>query len=168
MSPSLGKFLVFACLAAVSLAQNCEVCTKVLADVMAKVPNADKSKPEPIGKVVREHCKGLVNKEHKFCFYIGALPESATSIMNEVIKPLSWSMPPEKVCEKLRTKDAQICELKYDKPIDWKTIDLKKMRVKELKNILNEWGESCKGCTEKSEFIKKIEEVKPKYVKDEL
>ena len=101
------------------------------------------------------------------------------------------------------------------------------MRVKELKNILNEWGEvwgfssatiydsreellnskdfidwaknlsdryserrdhfhlsknderdlqfsirkifqSCKGCTEKSEFIKKIEEVKPKYVKDEL
>lgn len=47
------------------------------------------------------------------CFYIGALPESATSIMNEVSKPLSWSMPPEKVCEKLRTKDAQICELKY-------------------------------------------------------
>ena len=28
-----------------------------------------------------------------------------------------------------------------DKPLDWKTIDLKKMRVKELKNILNDWGE---------------------------
>ena len=31
------------------------------------------------------------------CFYIGALPESATSIMNDVTKPLSWSMPPQKV-----------------------------------------------------------------------
>lgn len=50
-------------------------------------------------------------------------------------------MPAEKVCEKLKTKDAQICELKFDKPIDWKTLDLKKMRVKELKGILNDWGE---------------------------
>ncbi|VDK56071.1 unnamed protein product [Cylicostephanus goldi] len=42
------------------------------------------------------------------------------------------------------------------------------MRVKELKNILSEWGEACKGCTEKSEFVKKIEELKPKYVREEL
>lgn len=55
-----------------------------------------------------------------------------------------------------------------DKPLDWKTIDLKKMRVKELKNILGEWGEVCKGCTEKAELIKRIEELKPKYVKEEL
>ncbi|CAB3403345.1 unnamed protein product [Caenorhabditis bovis] len=149
-------------------AQQCEVCQKVLNDAMAKVPSSDKSKPDAIGKVIREHCASAKNKDHKFCFYIGALPESATSIMNEVQKPLSWSMPADKVCEKLKSKDAQICELKYDKPLDWKTIDLKKMRVKELKNILNDWGESCKGCTEKSEFIKKIEELKPKYVKDEL
>ncbi|KIH65756.1 hypothetical protein ANCDUO_03916 [Ancylostoma duodenale] len=80
---------------------------------MAKVPEADKSKPDAITKVIREHCKDTRNKDHKFCFYIGALPESATSIMVDVSKPLSWSMPPEKVCEKLKTKDAQICELKY-------------------------------------------------------
>ncbi|WKY05197.1 hypothetical protein Q1695_005875 [Nippostrongylus brasiliensis] len=146
----------------------CEVCVKVLTDAMAKVPDAEKSKPDSIAKVVREHCDKTRNKDHKFCFYIGALPESATSIMGDVSKQLSWSMPPEKVCDKMRTKDAQICELKYDKPLDWKTIDLKKMRVKELKNILNEWGETCKGCTEKSEFVKKIEELKPKYVKEEL
>ncbi|KAJ1364461.1 hypothetical protein KIN20_024561 [Parelaphostrongylus tenuis] len=148
--------------------EQCEVCVKVLKDSMAKVPEADKSKPESIAKVVREHCKDVKAKEHKFCFYIGALPESATSIMGDVSKQLSWSMPPEKVCDKLKSKDAQICELKYDKPLDWSKIDLKKMRVKELKNILNEWGEVCKGCTEKSEFVKKIEELKPKYVKQEL
>ncbi|XGW25325.1 hypothetical protein V3C99_006616 [Haemonchus contortus] len=148
--------------------QTCEVCTKVLKDAMAKVPEADKSKPDSIAKIIREHCESAKLKDHKFCFYIGALPESATSMMADVTKPLSWSMPPEKVCEKLKAKDAQICELKYDKPLDWKNIDLKKMRVKELKNILNEWGEVCKGCTEKSEYVKKIEELKPKYVKEEL
>ncbi|KJH45190.1 ubiquitin--protein ligase [Dictyocaulus viviparus] len=120
---------------------QCEVCVKVLKDSMAKVEEADKSKPESVAKIIREHCKDTRNKDHKFCFYIGALPESATTVMGDVSKQLSWSMPAEKVCEKLRSKDAQICELKYDKPLDWKTIDLKKMRVKELKNILNEWGE---------------------------
>lgn len=89
--------------------------------------------------------------------------------MGEVTKPLSWSMPPAKVCqEKLKKKDSQICELKFDKSIDWKTVDLKKLRVKELKKILENWGEACKGCTEKTEFIKRIEELKPKFVKEEL
>lgn len=47
------------------------------------------------------------------CFYIGALPESATSIMGDISKQLSWSMPPEKVCDKQKSKDQQICDLKY-------------------------------------------------------
>ena len=88
--------------------------------------------------------------------------------MNDVSKPLSWSMPPQKVCEKLKVKDSQICDLKFDKDIDWKTIDLKKLKVKDLKKILEDWGELCKGCTEKTEFIAKINELKPKYVKTEL
>ncbi|VDK56262.1 unnamed protein product [Cylicostephanus goldi] len=103
--------LVFNCALA---QQSCDVCTKVLTDAMEKVPNDKKSKPDEIGKVIRQHCEGTKNnKDHKFCFYIGALPESATSMMVDVTKPLSWSMPAEKVCDKLRTKDAQICELKY-------------------------------------------------------
>jgi hypothetical protein len=55
-----------------------------------------------------------------------------------------------------------------DKAIDWATVDFNKMRVKELKKILDEWNEQCKGCTEKSEYVKRIEELKPKYVKSEL
>lgn len=38
------------------------------------------------------------------------------------------------------------------------------MRVKQLKNILNNWDEQCKGCLEKSDFIAKIESVKNKHV----
>ena len=77
-------------------------------------------------------------------------------------------MPPEKICEKLKKKDPQVCELRYEKTIDLKTVDLKKLKVKDLKKILNDWDEVCDGCIEKAEFIAKIEQLKPKYVKEEL
>jgi len=144
--------------------RECEVCKSVLQQVLDDMNEKDKTNADKVSEKIREICGGLKNKENKFCFYIGALPESATSIMNEVSKPLSWSMPPEKVCEKLKPKDAQICELKYDKVIDWKSIDLNKMRVKELKKILDDWGEQCNACTEKPEFIRRIEELMPKHV----
>ncbi|KAL3982842.1 Ubiquitin-conjugating enzyme E2 N domain protein [Acanthocheilonema viteae] len=148
--------------------ESCEVCEKVLSDVVDSIAASDRTDANRIDEALREHCGGTKGKENKFCFYIGAVPESATSIMNDVVKPLSWSMPVTKVCEKLRTMDSQICELKFDKSIDWKTVDLKKLRVKELKKILDGWGEECKGCTEKSEYIAKVVETKPKYVKNEL
>ena len=77
---------------------------------------------------------------------------------------MSWNMPADKICrEKLLKKDPQICDLKYDKQIDIDTVDLKKLKVKDLKKILSDWGENSSGFTEKSEYIKRIEELKPKY-----
>ncbi|KAH7973949.1 hypothetical protein HPB49_007629 [Dermacentor silvarum] len=75
-------------------------------------------------------------------------------------KPFSWGMPLLKVCEKLLAKDAQICDLKYPKVIDLKTVDLKKLKVKDLKKILNDWDERCEGCVEKTDFVRRIEELK--------
>lgn len=43
-------------------------------------------------------------------------------------------------------------------------MDLNKLKVKDLKKILSDWGESV-DFIEKSEFIKRINEVKDKYVK---
>jgi hypothetical protein len=43
-------------------------------------------------------------------------------------------------------------------------VDLNKLKVKDLKKILTDWGESA-DYYEKSEFIKRINEVKDKYVK---
>ena len=40
--------------------------------------------------------------------------------------------------------------------------------MKDLKNILSGWDEACDGCLEKADFIKRIEELKPKHVRDEL
>lgn len=50
-----------------------------------------------------------------------------------------------------------------DKQLDLSTVDLKKLKVKDLKKILEDWGESCKGCAEKSDFIRKITELMPQY-----
>jgi hypothetical protein len=79
-------------------------------------------------------------------------------------KPMSWNMPADKICrERLLKKDSQICDLKYDKQIDLDAVDLKKLKVKDLKKILSDWGEDTLGLAEKSDFIRRIEELKPKY-----
>lgn len=54
-------------------------------------------------------------KEHRFCYYVGGLEDSATGILGEISKPLSWGLPSEKICEKLKKKDGQICQLRYGK-----------------------------------------------------
>lgn len=48
------------------------------------------------------------------------------------------------------------------------TVDLKKLKVRDLKKILSDWDEVCDDCLEKGDFIKHIELLKPKYVKTEL
>ena len=55
-----------------------------------------------------------------------------------------------------------------EKQIDLKTVNLKKLKVRDLKKILSDWEETCDDCIEKGDFIKRIESLKPKYVKEEL
>ena len=126
------------------------------------------SKPDLIEAEFKKFCADLKLKENRFCYYLGGTEDAATGILGEMSKPLSWAMPSEKVCEKLKKKDKQVCELRYDKQIDLKNVDLKKLKVRDLKKILNDWDENCEGCIEKGDFIKRIEELKPKYVRDEL
>lgn len=38
---------------------------------------------------------------------------------------------------------------------------LKQLRVAELRNILASWGEECRGCLEKHEFVSLIQEKAP-------
>ena len=92
---------------------------------------------------------------------MGGLETSATYIVNEMAKPFSWGMPMEKVCEKLKVLDSQIWELRYEKPIDLININFKKTRINKLKKILSQWGEECKGCMEKSDYVKLIKEKMP-------
>jgi hypothetical protein len=124
--------------------------------------------PAKIDGKFRKFCKDLKGKENRFCYFLGGTADAATGILGEMSKPMSWGMPSDKVCEKLKKMDKQICELTYEKQIDFSTVDLKKLKVKDLKKILNGWDENCDGCLEKADFIKKIEELKPKHVRQEL
>ncbi|KAJ3602982.1 hypothetical protein NHX12_030726 [Muraenolepis orangiensis] len=143
---------------------ECEVCVSFLGKLyQSLLDNNVKFNSADIEKALVKQCKEAKSKENRFCYYIGGTSDAATKIINEVSKPLSYHAPVEKICERLKKKDSQICELKYDKQVDLSTVDLKKLKVKDLKKILEEWGETCKGCAEKSDFIRKITELMPKY-----
>ncbi|XP_009279502.1 PREDICTED: mesencephalic astrocyte-derived neurotrophic factor, partial [Aptenodytes forsteri] len=70
--------------------------------------------PASIEKELLKSCKEAKGKENRLCYYVGATSDAATKIINEVSKPMSHHIPVEKICEKLKKKDSQICELKYD------------------------------------------------------
>uniref|UniRef100_A0A4W6ELS0 Cerebral dopamine neurotrophic factor n=1 Tax=Lates calcarifer TaxID=8187 RepID=A0A4W6ELS0_LATCA len=80
-----------------------------------------------------------------------------------VSRPLASHVPVEKICQRLSSRDTQICELRYGKPQlnDLSSDRLKKLRVLELRNILASWGEECRGCLEKHEFVSLIQEKAP-------
>ncbi|KAG8007234.1 Mesencephalic astrocyte-derived neurotrophic factor [Nibea albiflora] len=123
---------------------ECEVCVSFLGKFYQTLQDDEVNfNSADIEKAIVKSCRDAKGKENRF--------------------PLSYHVPVDKICEKLKKKDSQICELKYDKQLDLTTVDLKKLKVKDLKKILEEWGESCKGCAEKSDFIRKITELMPKY-----
>uniref|UniRef100_A0A1Q3FY27 Mesencephalic astrocyte-derived neurotrophic factor homolog n=1 Tax=Culex tarsalis TaxID=7177 RepID=A0A1Q3FY27_CULTA len=147
---------------------DCEVCVKTIQTFASQLDEASKKSTAEIEKSFRNFCKTSRGKEQRFCYYMGGDESSATGILSELSKPLSWSMPAEKICEKLKKKDSQICDLRFDKKIDVNSVDLKKLKVKDLKKILSEWEEECDGCLEKSDYIKRIEDLKHKYVRSDL
>lgn len=53
---------------------------------------------------------------------------------------------------------------RLEKKLDLASVDLGKMRVLELKQILRSWGEECRACAEKTDYVNLIKELAPKYV----
>ncbi|XP_057335213.1 mesencephalic astrocyte-derived neurotrophic factor homolog [Microplitis mediator] len=142
---------------------ECEVCVKTIDKFADTLTEDVKKDPKKIESEFKKFCKTTKGKEHRLCYYLGGLEESATGILVEMSRPLSWSLPSDKICEKLRKKDAQVCDLRFEKQIDLEKVELKKLKVRDLKKILNDWDENCDGCIEKTDYIKRIEELKPKY-----
>jgi len=168
-TPLLISFLIVCVSYSFALkGDDCEVCISVLTRFSETLSKEEKTNKAAIETQFKKYCKPLKLKENRFCYYLGGTADAATGILGEMAKPLSWGMPADKVCEKLKKKDKQICDLRYEKQIDLKTIDLKKLKVRDLKKILNDWDEICEGCLEKGDFIKRIEELKPKHMREGL
>jgi hypothetical protein len=92
-------------------------------------------------------------REKKLCYYIDP-------IKRDVAQPFSLGMSALKVCQRISTANPEICTVKF--PVETKNLepkDLSKLRVKQLKQILGERGVDCKGCIEKDEFIKRVQET---------
>lgn len=142
---------------------DCPVCFSIV-EKLHSVVTKDDGKPtvENVSSAFLHLCdtadKG--STESKFCYYMGGQDVSATRTYKEMAERMTWGLPTSKICEHLKTRDSQICEIREKKPIDLKTVDLKKLKVADLKRLLRDRNEQCDGCFEKSEFIKKIEEIK--------
>ncbi len=46
---------------------------------------------------------------------------------------------------------------------DLSQVDLNKLSVGELKGILRDWNEQCRGCTAKEDFVARVKELLPKH-----
>lgn len=82
------------------------------------------------------------------------------SIKRDVAQPFSLGMPSLKVCQRINKSNPEICTVKM--PVKTENLepkDLSKLRVKQLKQILADRGVECKGCVEKEEFVKKVQET---------
>ncbi|KAM8883264.1 cerebral dopamine neurotrophic factor [Synchiropus picturatus] len=149
-----------------SAADNCEVCVGFLHRLYTGLTSRHKElSPALVEKELFQSCSEARGKEARLCYYLGASSDAATRVTASVSQPLSSHVPVEKVCQRLSDKDTQICQLRYEPhPRDLSSEGLKKMRVVELRNILALWGEECRGCLEKHEFVSLIVETAPRHV----
>lgn len=148
--------------------RECEVCVSTLNAIDALLP-ADKKKDKgAIEKAIGQHCTksgfgsvwlpnpALTNpKDVKMCYYMEPIKKSIST-------PFSTGMPKQKVCIRLKKDNPEICEIKYPLKVEKKdgvAVDYQKMKVKDLKEILNNRNAKCIGCSEKEEFVKKCIET---------
>ena len=69
-------------------------------------------------------------------------------------------MPALKVCQRINSSNPEICTVKFPvKTENMEKKDISKLRVKQLKQILANRGVECKGCVEKEEFVKKVQDT---------
>lgn len=124
-------------------------------DIRATMSKEDSRKKPEIEKAMGDYCAkdNLSAREKKICYYIDP-------IKRDVAQPFSLGMPSLKVCQRINKSNPEICTVKF--PVKTEKLepkDLSKMRVKQLKQILAQRGVECKGCVEKDEFIKMVQDT---------
>mmetsp|Transcript_19170 Transcript_19170/g.28354 ORF Transcript_19170/g.28354 Transcript_19170/m.28354 type:complete len:167 (-) Transcript_19170:233-733(-) len=134
---------------------ECEVCVKVFDEVKADMTKADMKDKPKIEAALGRYCKrtDLGPRERKICYYIDP-------IKRDIAHPFSLGMDSAKVCKRINKSNPEICTVKF--PVQTEKMekkDLSKLRVKQLRSILADRGVECKGCLEKEEFIKKVQDT---------
>ena len=124
-------------------------------DVRASMEKKDSRDKPKIEQALGAYCKKdtLSARERKICYYIDP-------IKRDVAQPFSLGMASLKVCQRINKTNPEICTVKFPvKTEKMEAKDISKLRVKQLKQILADRGVECKGCIEKEEFIKKVQDT---------
>eukprot|EP00605_Chrysophyceae_sp_TOSAG23-4_P002654 GSChrysophyteH1.ASY1.ANO1.2930.1 assembled CDS len=135
--------------------KECEVCVSNLEQIASKMSKEDTKDKQKVEAAISKHCtKKLTNpKDVKMCYYFEPIKKA-------ISQPFSTGMPKRKVCNRLKKDNPEICEVKYPIKVEKKEgeeTDYGKLRVKQLKTILDQRGVRCTGCTEKIDFVKKCQ-----------
>mmetsp|Transcript_12370 Transcript_12370/g.16221 ORF Transcript_12370/g.16221 Transcript_12370/m.16221 type:complete len:166 (+) Transcript_12370:136-633(+) len=136
---------------------DCEVCVKVMDDVKASLSKEQARKKPEIEKGFGTYCADADSKlsarERKICYYLDP-------IKRDLAQPFSLGMSSLKVCERMNKSNPEICTVKFPpKTETMEKKDISKLRVKQLKQILADRGVECKGCVEKDDFVKKVQDT---------
>ena len=154
-------------LGAKSTTNECEVCVANLEAIDKLLDSSEKTSKESIVEAIDKHCGDLQNskpnpalgpKDVKMCYYM-------VPIKRAIAQPFSTRKPKQKVCQDLKKQNPEICEVKYPTkvesalPPEEMLAKLKKMRIKDLRNILQDRGvdsAKIKNFVEKDEYINEI------------
>lgn len=180
----MAKLLLFLCvciycIVLISAAKNkskvkevdpkeCEVCISNLNSIDALIPKEKKKDRDVIETTISTHCtksgasstwkaSDLLTdpKDVKMCYYFEPIKKS-------ISHPFSTGMPKAKVCQRLKKDNPEICAVKYNIKVEKKEgeeVDYSKLKVKQLKTILDQRGVKCTGCTEKTDFVRRCQET---------
>ncbi|KAM4614969.1 cerebral dopamine neurotrophic factor [Polymixia lowei] len=140
-----------------------ELCVGFLQRVYGTLTSAHRElSPALVEEEIQRACHVAEGKEGRLCYYLGASQDAATRVIASVSRPLASHVPVEKICQRLGNTDTQICQLRYEPQLwDLSSAGLLKLRVAELRRVLASWGEECRGCLEKHEYVSLIQEKAP-------
>ena len=158
---ALLLFVAAAFAAKVKDESECEVCKAVLGTIDETITKDERKDVEKIEKKMYDWCATAKGKDKTMCYYMGVGDkESGTAggVKREISSSFARGINSKRLCNRLKSKDAQMCELRYEKKIDIKNTDLSKLRVKALRKICDDENIPTKGLVEKDDFIKKIKE----------
>merc|ERR1712194_808201 len=155
----LVAFSLAVCLGAKEDERDCEVCKAVIDQIDKSLSKEERADEMKIEARMGKYCADTKGKDKTMCYYMGVGDkESGTAggVKRDISGALARGINAKRLCTRMK-KEAQMCELRYEKKIDVKNTDLKKLRVKELRKIADDEGIDVKGLVEKGEFIKKIQ-----------
>lgn len=135
------------------------MCIATLGEIDASLTSDERKDVLKIEAAMQKYCDGVSGKNKQMCYYMGIgdkISGSAGGVKREISGSFARGINSNRLCKRLKKMDQQMCELKYEKQIDLETVDLAKLKVKELRKVMDEKNIECVGCAEKADFIRAI------------